>query len=195
MWGYVDLNDESKKTQLDLDDPAVCLAWVDALHRSKGIDYSFGGFLEDRSHLLRNQYNGKTNAFIHLGVDFWVPEGTRIGAVERSRICHILRDQDQDGGWGGRVMARSLYAPRYMIYGHLRHDIPVREGQVCDEGDLVGVLGGARENGNWAPHLHLQCLDERFVMQYADLGGIDGYLQKGHPLIGDVLDPMPFVRV
>ena len=130
-----------------------------------------------------------------FGVDFAVPVGTETALLERSRVEHIMLDKESYGGWGGRVLVQSLESLQYFIYGHLRHDIPLLVGEIYAAGTVLGTVGETQVNGGWAPHLHLQRMDETFIRHYAQhLEAIDGYMHRGNPLLEHVLDPMPLVK-
>ncbi|HLC97689.1 MAG TPA: peptidoglycan DD-metalloendopeptidase family protein [Candidatus Nanoarchaeia archaeon] len=194
-WIELNLNEESKSASIDFTDPVAKLAWTHSLHRARGAEYSFGGFLEDRSHLWKDHYQKEQQLFIHLGVDFAVPVGTETALLERSRVEHIMLDKESYGGWGGRVLVQSLESLQYFIYGHLRHDIPLLVGEIYAAGTVLGTVGETQVNGGWAPHLHLQRMDETFIRHYAQhLEAIDGYMHRGNPLLEHVLDPMPLVK-
>src|SRR3989338_11078822 len=117
-WTKINLNTESLKTNIDTSNSAACNEWVKSLHVARKVDYSYGGFLEDRSNLWKNHYNKEIGAFIHLGVDFNVPAGTKVALAKRARVEHVMIDQDQHGGWGGMVVWKLLDEDKYLLYGH-----------------------------------------------------------------------------
>ena len=87
----IDLNLEAKKWLASrstesvnpLLDPTICQNFVVECHQKLGIDFSYGGWLEDRSTLWRGSYLDQKRKYIHLGVDFNVPAGTQV-AIERA---------------------------------------------------------------------------------------------------------------
>ena len=103
-WVRINLNSESKKSVKDLSDPKVCTQLIVSLQKNKGAEYSYGGYLEDRSYFLRNCYNQMEKAFIHLGIDFNIPAETQVALLRRAKIVHIMKDKDMNGGWGERVL-------------------------------------------------------------------------------------------
>ena len=212
-WGYLNLNDEAQKSifqnpNLDFTDPHACASWIEKLHQKKGIKYSYGGFLEERSTLWKEHYQKETGAFVHLGVDYNVPAGTFVALPGDGKVVDIMHDTDQFGGWGGRIMwklqtsnALSLYSSSssssslYLIYGHLGQPIVPEVGKQYRKGEIVGRIGESFENGGWHPHLHVQVMDEEFVEQHADIKSIDGYLPQGHGLLSHIYDPEKVFRV
>src|SRR3989338_8183954 len=77
-WGEIQIDAESHYTDKDLSQPHVFQEWIAQLMKERGIDYAYGGFLEDRAHIWRNLYHGRTGDTIHLGMDYTVPQGTPV---------------------------------------------------------------------------------------------------------------------
>ena len=193
-WTKINLNTESLKTNIDTSNSAACNEWVKSLHVARKVDYSYGGFLEDRSNLWKNHYNKEIGAFIHLGVDFNVPPGTKVALLKKAKVVNVFIDEDQRGGWGGMVLWKIIDSPQYLIYGHLKHDIHLKKEQVCEAGTVFGTVGKSNENGGWFPHLHLQLMNQDFIDSFEeDIEKIDGYLPKNHPLLKNVINPVPLV--
>jgi murein DD-endopeptidase MepM/ murein hydrolase activator NlpD len=152
-----------------LNDPAACARWIDRLHERLGVDFTYGGYLEDRSHLWRGHYQEALGRFIHLGVDYNVPAGTDVFAARRMKVQEVKKDEDQDGGWGGQIIFLLPETDLYVIYAHLEHtDLPA-VGRTFEEGEKVGVVGSSSVNGGWFPHLHVQCVAGALP------DGVDGY--------------------
>jgi murein DD-endopeptidase MepM/ murein hydrolase activator NlpD len=195
IFGYINQNEESLLEQaVNFTDPAEFGRWIRMLHRDKGFDYSYGGFLEDRSNLWKAHYMKDSHSFMHLGVDYYVPEGTEVALPLDGTIAHVMADKDQNGGWGGRVLMqlkhnRELFA----LFGHLAHNLYVSAGDSCNEAKIIGKVAGHKDNGGWYPHLHLQIMDSSFVKKYQDnLDSIDGYLPRHNPDIHLMRDPAEF---
>lgn len=160
-------------------DPAVAAAMLAEVHAAAGVAWSFGGYLEDRRHLLAGSYLDATAGYLHLGVDFNVPQGTPVVAGVPGRVALVDDDGDHDGGWGLRVFVRRSLTPDDDLIGIFAH----LQGARCVPGDTLGPddvlaeVGGPPDNGNWHPHLHLQLLR---AADLADLLGdrfheLDGY--------------------
>ncbi len=179
-------------------DPVVCQQMVDEAHRREGAAWSYGGYLENRRRLWRGSYLERTGSFIHLGVDFTVPQGTPWVAGYPAGVVVVDDDHDRDGGWGQRIILRPDLPGTdvLLIFAHLQ-EIRFKPGDRIPAGTVVAEVGGPPDNGNWHPHLHVQairraCFEEILVNRFATL---DGY---GHPddlaLIGESFpDPLPFV--
>lgn len=163
-------------------DPVVFGEWVNLLHRTLGVDYSWGGYMEDREEILDGTYlpaGGK----VHLGIDFWVPEGTVVHLPKTGRLVQSRYDSDQNGGWGGQAIFD--IGNLFLIFGHLR-DVVDEIGLQYSEGWDVGAVAGIDGSGGWYPHLHLQCMT-RFDID------VDGYskfyegIGSDFPYPGDIV--------
>lgn len=166
-WCEINLNEHAKHTALPLEDPHVCARWINHLHSLLGVDYSYGGYLEDRSVLWKNHY---MNEYIHLGVDFNVPAKTPVHSPVTGVVREVWFDPDMHGGWGGRVIIERnniLY-----IFAHL--DLQsVWVGDIIAQGDIISVVGTPETNGGWFPHLHVQCTPASVAVTH------DGYATSG----------------
>lgn len=169
-WGYLNLGEESRALPSDdnhLLDPSKCAEWVESLHHRNGIDFSYGGYMEDRSHLWRGHYM-KPGYTWHLGIDFNIPAGTVVCLPERCVLERSVMDADRNGGWGGQLVFRIFGVDNYfLVLGHLA-DI-VSEEKIYEAGAPVGQIAAAPFNGNWHPHLHVQACRNRPDAQ------LDGY--------------------
>jgi len=153
---------------------------VDTVHRERGIEWSYGGYLEDRTFLLRGSYLDERGGYLHMGVDCNTPPGTVVATPFEGEVVDLFDDRDEPQGWGPRVIIATA-DPRapYVVFGHLgphRHAL----GTKLAPGDIVGEIAPPPLNGFWFPHLHLQilsagafrrCSEKRFLE-------LDGY---GHP--------------
>lgn len=188
-WAKINLNEESKSVSLNLADPFVCKKWIDSLNKKYGANYSYGGFLEDRTYIWRNHPIERGKSKIHLGIDYIVPVGTEVSMPKKGKVIHIMKDFENKLDWGGRILWE-LEDKTYLLYGHLKQDFNLKIGQICNEGEIVCVVGDINENGNWFPHLHVQIMNEEFIKSYTDcLEKIDGYLPEDNPNLKNVLDP------
>jgi len=193
-WAKVNLNEEARNAAVDFTNPNEFQNWLNMLHRKKGVAYSYGGFLEDKSNVWANHYQKETGAFIHLGCDYNVPPRTFVSLFDDGTVEDVFPDTDQRGGWGGRIMWR-MNSGVYVVYGHLSKSMKVVPGQKHKKGDIVGVVGEPEENGGWYTHLHVQIMKPEFAREFADFRFIDGYAPKGSKLVSMVIDPEKFIKV
>lgn len=167
-----------------LTDPIFCQAWVEHLTRSQtqvvDAQYSYGGYLEDRTEMWRGTYleQAMKPPFIHLGVDINVRPMTEVFCPVGGEVVQRLDDKDLNGGWGGACVIRTTQK-KYVIFAHLDLDDKIQPGRAWDDGDglssnraptFIGYVAGTSRNGGWYPHLHLQGMTHR-----TDLRKIDGY--------------------
>lgn len=193
-WINVNLSIESKKANVDLVDPKFCETWIANFLQSKNADYFFGGFLEDRTYLWRNHSNSSGASLIHLGIDYSVPQGTKVSLPLDGKVFHIMKDPKNNLGWGGRVIWK-LPNGLYLLYGHLKQDFKLKLEQSCKSGEIVGEIAGSNENGNWWPHLHVQIMNQNFIDNYlSNLNSIDGYLPKGDKNLKNIINPQSIVK-
>jgi len=183
-WAYADLAAEAKADPAvataspnPLNDPAFCAAWVDGVARRKGVDFTYGGYMEPRDHLWRGHYHNPA-LMRHTAVDYNVPAGTPVVAPASGTVLCVVRDTSY-GGWGGCVFVRMDHVYNgagYYLMGHLAHAHLPEPGEALARGAPVGFIGEPHENGVWFPHLHLQCFDQVLYDRYAPvLDDMDGY--------------------
>jgi hypothetical protein len=187
-WGLVDLNECVKSLrgaeptgENPLLDPANQAAFLRQLHTANNWDYSYGGYLEDRSILWRGHYHDPSK-MIHLGIDFNVPECTEVCLPYLGKPVLRTFDRDQNGGWGGRMdfYSEKFFTPNigfYFILGHLDPEsmIDLTDSYLGKGVVTIGKVGTSNVNGGWAPHLHLQIVSKAEYESYADPMQIDGY--------------------
>jgi hypothetical protein len=159
-------------------DPVRCDRFVKDVARRSGVDYTYGGFGENRSFIWRDSYI-KFGNFVHLGIDVNVPVGTPVFCPVPFEVLEVFIDKEQNGGWGGRVLVKTEKG--LVIFAHLKvvdnlqfnfQYQPIRLGNIAE----------ASVNGGWFPHLHLQALNN-----ISELNNLDGYgssidsVNKGDP--------------
>jgi 4-aminobutyrate aminotransferase-like enzyme/Ser/Thr protein kinase RdoA (MazF antagonist) len=126
---------------------------------------AIGRYLEDRRVYDSDAYEAELpgeRRTLHLGVDVFLPAGEPILAP----LDGIVRDvawRPAARDWGGIVVLDHQTPDGirfHTLYGHLDRASAegLAPGDALARGDLVGRLGDERENGGWAPHLHLQVL-------------------------------------
>ncbi len=174
-----------------LADPLFMQAWIEHLGRASYADGKtiYGGYLENRSDMWRGTYLDRQphGCGFHLGVDVWLQEGAFIRCPVPVEVEDVYCDDDQDGGWGGRVTVRGPHGR--VIFAHLS-DIVVRRGDELEAGDVLGCVGPIRQNGGWAPHLHLQGLADSIDLYEVDgYGPLDSSTSKLYPHPGPLLTP------
>ena len=84
----------------------------------------------------------------HLGVDYGAPTGTAVRSVGDARVSFA----GQQNGYGNVIQLQHS-GDRMTVYAHLSR-INVRQGQMVEQGQLIGAVGAT----GWAtgPHLHFE---------------------------------------
>lgn len=209
-FGYVNLNLEAieymNSLKINIEDknllfvPNFCQEMVDSVHKKYNLDFSFGGWMEDRSFLWKNSYLEKRKTFVHLGVDLNVSFGTEVSADFNSIVVKIDSDYPEEGGWGTRVILKHETAPIYMIYAHLDKDVLVKLGDQVVKGMIFAKVGKAPYNGNWFQHLHVQTISADYYKKLEDNNSwneLDGYGTKEDIVTSSerFLDPMNYIEL
>lgn len=160
-------------------DPVRCDRFVKAIAKRNGVDYTYGGFGENRSFIWRDSYIQHGN-FIHLGVDVNVPELTAIHCPVDAKLIEVFIDNEQNGGWGGRVLVET--AKGLVLFAHLKVSDNIQKDIIKDT--YLGYVAPPSINGGWFPHLHLQALNN-----ILELNNLDGY----GPSINGIPNPFDFL--
>lgn len=198
-WAKWSANKESilyeKTKSTNLQDTGSGRRLIDRAKEKYKADYLWGGWMEDRSHVLRGCYL-EPSKFIHLGYDFFVPDGTEIITDYDAVVLQLYFDCPEEYGWGTRLL---LSIPKFNItiaYGHLAYKPPVRSGDIIKAGTTIGFVGAKDENGGWAPHLHLQAITGSVFDYVINPAELDGYGEKAdkRALKKKFPDPLPYVK-
>ena len=191
------LNDPAKISRFL--DPYLTNRFLPLKHRTLGVDYSFGGYLEDRQELWRGSYLAHGNA-IHLGIDINVPCDTVVSVKYPCKVMSVIHDPDQNGGWGSTALF-ALDEPvgpiSHFLYAHLgSNTVDVVKDQRLTAQQVIGRLGAPKENGGWYEHLHVQAItNEAWHKFHGNLYEFDGYGSPQPAGLDNPLfpDPMPLL--
>ncbi len=161
----------------DLINPDKCAKLVRKIQRKLGVAWSYGGWLEDRSVILRDSYLKKTKSWVHLGIDVNLPVGTPIRAATEGTVHMTGSDYPEEGGWGNFVILKHRIDDIFIfsICGHLGGKIRVCKRQYVLRGDIIGYVGNTRENGFWFPHVHFQFISQEKMESHQNPFTLDGY--------------------
>lgn len=125
---------------------------------------AFGGYLEERNLYNRsNHFNTskETQRNIHLGIDLWAKQNTKVLAVLDGKV-HSFKNNQNHGDYGPTIILEHNINNQqfYTLYGHLSlasiENITV--GTTFKKGECLGFLGNSSVNGDYSPHLHFQII-------------------------------------
>ncbi len=127
---------------------------------------AFGGYNE-----IRNLYKRSTvfndpkteERNIHIGLDLWIKAGTPVLAALDGFI-HSFNYNTGVGDYGPTIIIEHKIEKQrfYTLYGHLSLESisNIKIGDIVEKGTQIGTLGDAIVNGDYAPHLHFQIIEE-----------------------------------
>lgn len=147
----------------DISDPAAFQSIIDRARFDAGALCAIGRYDEDRiiyRHASLFRLGAEARS-IHLGIDLFVPAGTRL-TVPLDGSIHSFADNARSGDYGPTIILEHCIDDLvfHSLYGHLNRDClnPLRRGQRVHAGDRLGAVGEAKENGGWPPHVHIQLI-------------------------------------
>lgn len=206
-WGYVNLDSHAvyhhlitkEKTHFHCNpllNPQYCTKFVNLLHKELKIDYSYGGYLENRACLWQDHYH-KPDCFYHLGIDYNVPVGTKVYLPADGTLINLFHDNDHYGGWGGVLIFN--IKNMFVVFAHLNIKSPISDYPISKpmwsskkykKGKLLGIVADYPDNGNWYPHLHIQCISEQKFYSFKNIKDLDGYSHFYNGIREDYPDPL-----
>ncbi|MDH3219337.1 MAG: peptidoglycan DD-metalloendopeptidase family protein [Gammaproteobacteria bacterium] len=123
-----------------------------------------GGYLENRS-VYRNTelFRDDAERSIHIGVDVFMPAGTAIFAP-LDGVVHSFANRQVQGDYGPVMILRHRLDgfTFHSLYGHLSEGslAHLHDGRPVAAGEKIAEIGSRTINGNWAPHLHFQLIQD-----------------------------------
>ncbi|MBA2249535.1 MAG: peptidoglycan DD-metalloendopeptidase family protein [Chitinophagaceae bacterium] len=178
---HLDLTEHNAELgNIDLADTSLFESFIKKNLKAAKAKFGIGGYEEDRVLYKRSKlfsafpspvFSGSSveiieqveNRTIHLGIDIWGDEGTKIYAPLGGMV-HSFAYNNNFGDYGATLilMHQLDTVTFYTLYGHLSlEDIArVTEFQYIVRGQVIGHFGSPEENGNWPPHLHFQVIKD-----------------------------------
>ena len=152
---------------IDLQDTEKFSLYVREKLKKEKARYGIGGYGELRDVYRRSEiFNGYVNEEprrLHLGIDIWGEEGTKVYAP-LGGLVHSYGFNNNFGDYGATlILLHQLDTVTfYTLYGHLSLDdiARVTEFQYIVRGHVIGHFGKPEENGHWPPHLHFQLIKD-----------------------------------
>lgn len=166
---YVPLDLSVRSTalrEIDVTSASAMDGFIQQEVKNSGGEVGYGGYLEMRNLYQRSRHFKDPNKpiderNIHLGVDIWQKAGTNVLAVLDGEV-HSFANNAFHGDYGPTIILKHTFQEIefYTLYGHLSlASIPNLEmGQYFRQGQVIGQLGDAGVNGDYAPHLHFQII-------------------------------------
>ncbi len=153
-------------TQAQFNDLALFEFKIDQLQAKYATQIIAGGYLEPRPLYTDSAYdvtgnNGLHSRTVHLGVDFWLPAGTPVHALFKGKVVTAVNDSGNKEYGGLIILEHNIDQQHfYTLHGHLspKSALKNKPGDTIKQGQLIGKLGAAHENGSWSPHLHFQIM-------------------------------------
>lgn len=164
----VDLSEtNSELNQIDVSSSKDFEGYIKTHLFSNNAKVAYGGYNETRAIYRRsthfNHQNPETERNIHLGLDIWCDAGTEVLAPIAGKV-HSFKNNNKFGDYGPTIILEHLVqnVTFYTLYGHLSLGSlsGLIIGQQVKKGESIAVLGDAKVNGDYAPHLHFQVIKD-----------------------------------
>jgi len=163
---YIDLSGDNRDLlKLEVASSQAFSIFIDEFLKNRNRKAAYGGYNELRTLYNRSQLfnNTEANRNIHIGLDVWVPAFSEIISPLDGKI-HSFRNNDNFGDYGPTIILEHMVEGRkfYTLYGHLsRKSLEnLSIGAEIKAGDKIAELGDFEENGDYAPHLHFQIVED-----------------------------------
>lgn len=133
--------------------------------KKNNAEIAFGGYIEgrnlyQRSTIFKNENIPERN--IHIGLDLWGKVGTTIIAPLDGKI-HSFKNNEGMGDYGPTIILEHEVENEkfYTLYGHLSLESieNLTVGTVFKKGESLATFGDSTINGDYAPHLHFQIIN------------------------------------
>lgn len=127
---------------------------------------AYGGYNEQRNIYQRSELFNDENheeRDIHVGIDIWTKAGTPVLAALEGEV-HSFDYNTEIGNYGPTIILKHKIDGNefYTLYGHLAVESieNIEIGDKYKQGEKLAVLGDASVNGDYAPHLHFQVIED-----------------------------------
>jgi murein DD-endopeptidase MepM/ murein hydrolase activator NlpD len=133
--------------------------------KKNNAEIAFGGYIEgrnlyQRSTIFKDERNPERN--IHIGLDLWGKVGTSILAPLDGKV-HSFKNNEGLGDYGPTIILEHEIENEkfYTLYGHLSLESieNLTVGTVFKKGQSLATFGDSTINGDYAPHLHFQIIN------------------------------------
>tara|TARA_R110002012_G_scaffold318923_2_gene538166 strand:- start:2506 stop:3165 length:660 start_codon:yes stop_codon:yes gene_type:complete len=167
---YISIDLSSANKDLEQFDVSLSSNWESYLEsylKRHDKQIAYGGYLERRALYDRSDYfnheDKQKQRCIHLGLDLWIEAGTSVLAAFDAKV-HSFKNNTNFGDYGPTIILEHTINNEifYTLYGHLSLGSieGLKIGEKFAQGDVIGYLGDAKVNGDYAPHLHFQIIKD-----------------------------------
>ena len=174
----LDLSVENKElTESQPESSADFQKFIANYLKNNKAEVAFGGYIErrnlyQRSQIFRNDLYPERN--IHIGLDLWIEAGTSVLAALDGTI-HSFKNNAGLGDYGPTIILEHEIENQkfYTLYGHLSLESikGISIGQFFKKGEYLASIGNSEVNGDYAPHLHFQII-ENIADYWGDYPGV-----------------------
>lgn len=163
----LDLSIDNKDLDsVDISSASEMESYIKKLLRKAQKKVAIGGYLEERGIYRRsNHFNDpkEEERNIHLGVDLWADAGTSVLSAFDARV-HSFQNNTNFGDYGPTIILEHHLKEEsfYTLYGHLSLESlqHIHKEKKIQKGEVIGWLGKPEVNGDYAPHLHFQIIQD-----------------------------------
>ena len=187
---HIDLSISNKKlNDFDLSNAGKFEQFIENYLQINRKKIAFGGYNEvrniyKRSAIFKDNISDERN--IHIGLDLWAKSGTTVLSAIDGNV-HSFANNASLGDYGPTIIMEHKIEnfKFYTLYGHLSEesldDLFVRKEYV--KGEKLATLGNFPINGNYAPHLHFQIIENigEYIGDYPGVSNekdLDFYLKN-----------------
>lgn len=139
--------------------------YIENFLESNNAKVAYGGYLEERKLYKRSSIFNDSNASernMHIGLDLWIKAGSVINAPIEGTV-HSFKNNIGLGDYGPTIILEHQVenVQFYTLYGHLSLEsiAELKVGKLFKKGEPLATLGNNNVNGNYAPHLHFQIIN------------------------------------
>jgi len=157
-------------------DTELFASYIQSVLKKHECRYGIGGYNEHRTLYARSKYfdtamsaDGKKLGTmeeprrLHLGIDIWGPEGTRV-VSPWDGLVHSFQFNNNFADYGATIIVSHNLegTPFHILYGHLSLNSikNLHAGKRIRRGEVFSEFGIRFENGHWPPHLHVQLIED-----------------------------------
>ncbi|SNR90619.1 peptidoglycan DD-metalloendopeptidase family protein [Flavobacterium sp. ov086] len=132
--------------------------------KKNNAEVAYGGYIEgrtlyQRSTIFKNDSIPERN--IHIGLDLWTKANTAVLAPLDGKV-HSFKNNIGLGDYGPTIILEHEVENEkfYTLYGHLSLESieNLTVGTLFKKGERIATLGNSDVNGDYAPHVHFQII-------------------------------------